>query len=174
MFALVALIAQSIETNLGLESFLPTSVLGWLGILTTVGLVIDRVWNRGKKEGVSEETINGIGLRVKAVESNHERLEGQFIEHQRTVDRVLVANENLLKEIGRAERASMTAREDSEKFTIDIGSKVDALRRDVLAEVGDARREFSAQAGAMEVALGKLETEVRLRAEFEARERNQE
>ena len=171
MFALVALIAQGVETNLGIESFLPTSVIGWLGILTSLSLVIDRIWNRGKKEGVSETTINDFGQRVKAVESNHERLEGQFIEHQRTVDRVLVANENLLKEIGRAERASMTAREDSEKFTLDIGSKVDALRRDVLAEVGSARREFSAQTGAIEVALGKLETEVRLRAEFEARER---
>ena len=155
--------AQGIEPRLGIESFLPTSVVGWLGTITTAALLIDRIRNRGKKEGVDETQLNGLGERVKAVESNHGRLEGQFIEHQRTVDRVLTANAQLLTEIGRAERASSLCREDTERYTLEIGSKVDTLRREVLAEVGT-----------LNTSVAKLETEVRLRAEFDARERDRD
>jgi hypothetical protein len=110
---------------------------------------------------------------VTIVEQNHERLEGQFLEHQRTVDRILAQNGQLLTEIGRAERSAGQCREDTERYTLEIGSKVDTLRREVLAEVGGARREFTEQTGTINVELGKLATEVRLRAEFDARDRGE-
>lgn len=163
MHVLSALLAQGIEPKFGIETALPTSIAGWLGVTLSIGLVIDRIRNRGKREGVDEAQLNGLGERVKTVEANHERLEGQFIEHQRTVDRVLTANAQLLTEIGRAERASSLCREDTERYTLEIGSKVDTLRREVLAEVGT-----------LNTSVARLETEVRLRAEFDARERDRE
>lgn len=173
MLALLLAIQETDGKKL-VESFLPTSVVGWL---TTIGLILsvaERIWNRGKKQGVSEETVNGMGLRVKAVEEKNKMLEGRFEEHQRSVDRILVQNEHLIKELGKAERGTDQCREDTERFTIEIGSKVDSMRRDVMAELSTSRREFGERAGALEVAVGVLTREVQLRAEFEEREdRNQ-
>lgn len=171
---LALFILQDTASRFGIESILPSSVLGWLSVVTAGGLLIDRIRNRGKKEGVDEATINGLGARVRDVETNHERLEGQFLEHQRTVDRILAQNGQLLTEIGRAERSAGQCREDTERYTLEIGSKVDTLRREVLAELGSARTDFSERTGKIEVDIGKLTTEVKLRAEFDARDdRNQ-
>ena len=149
----IALQADTVGDRFGIESILPTSVGGWLAIFTAAGLLIDRIRNRGKKEGVDEATVNGLGSRVHDVELVVERIEGQFLEHQHTVDRVLFSNENLLKEIGKADRSVVQCREDTEKFAIEIGSKVDAMRRDVLSEVGATRKDLSERMGTIEVGL---------------------
>lgn len=174
MLALLLSAIQDAEGRKLVESILPTSLIGWL---TTIGLVVsvgERIWNRGKHQGVSEQTVNGMGVRVKAIEDGYARLEGQFTEHQRSVDRVLGQNEHLIKELGKAERGTDQCREDTEKFSIEIGSKVDTMRRDVLQELRETREEFGSRAGALEVNIGVLTREVQLRAEFNARDdRNQ-
>lgn len=157
----------------GFESFLPTSLVGALGVLVSGGLLVDRIKNRGRKEGVSEGALNGMGERVGKVEANHKTLEGQFTEHQRSVDRVLVQNDNLLREIGKADRSVTQCRDDTERFSIDIGTKVDTMRRDVLASVENTRRDLDAKIGDLNVAVEGVKTEVRLRAEFDDQRRRE-
>ena len=141
------------------DRILPTNLGALLAMLISAGLLIDRVKNRGKKEGVDEATVNGLGVRISKTETNIDRLFGQFAEHQRTVDRVLGANENLLKEIGHAEKGASQCREDYERFTIEIGTKVD-----------DMRRELSGKIGELAIQLKGVETEVKLRAQFDERD----
>jgi hypothetical protein len=138
----------------------PTSVGAWIAVFLSGGLLIDRIKNRGKKEGIDETALNGIGSRVEKVEKAQERMDGQFQEHQRSVDRVLGEHGNLLTALGKAERSSERCLDDMQKFTIDIGSKIDNLRREVVEQVSDIK-----------VSLEGVKTEVRLRAEFEERER---
>jgi hypothetical protein len=170
----LALFLQSSATRVGLDSWLPNTATGWITTIGFLGLLGKEIWKRGQKEAVSEETINGMGARIEAVERSNSQLVGQFQEHQRTVDRILASNEKLLVEIGHAEKGAAQCREDTEKYTLEIGSKVDTLRREILAELREAREELSNRTGNMEVKVGELATEVRLRAEFDARDNQRE
>ena len=174
LLPVVSLMLQDASAKMvGLESWLPTSLGGWLAVLTAGGLLIDRIKNRGKKDAVDETTLNGLGDRVTKTEHKFDRLDGQFTEHQRAVDRVLVQNENLLREIGKSERSVQQCHDDTEKFSIELGTKVDTMRRDVLAEVRQTRDELTEKIGTLEVGLESVKTEVRLRAEFDSRDDRQ-
>lgn len=165
---------QSSAEKIGLEGWLPTTATGWITTVGFIGLLGKEIWKRGQKEAVSEAAFNGMGARVTAAEKKNEQLFGQFQEHQRTVDRILLSNEKLLLEIGHAERSAQQCRDDTDRYTIEIGSKVDTLRREVLAELRETREEFGDRAGKLEVDIATLTREVKLRAEFDDRhDRNQ-
>lgn len=171
-FTLYAIaVLQSAAEKVGLEGWVPNNLVGVLTAISVGGLLVEKLVNRGKKQGVDESTVNGLGSRITNVEQNHTKLEGQFAEHQRSVDRVLVQNEGILREIGKAERSVTQCQDDTEKFSIEIGGKVDTMRRDVMAELQAARREFAERTGKIEVGLAEVKREVELRAEFENRER---
>lgn len=156
----IASLIQAIADKPIPEKVWPTSVGAWIAVLVSGGLLIDRIRNRGKREGVDESTLNGMGSRIEKVEKGQERMEGQFSEHQRSVDRVLHEHGQLLTQIGQAKNSSDRCLDDMQKFTIDIGSKIDQLRREVVDQVGGIK-----------VSLEAVKTEVRLRAEFEERGR---
>lgn len=162
MLAIVALLAQSTAEKVGLESWVPNNLVGVLTAISVGGLLIEKLVNRGKKQGVDESTVNGMGLRITKVEADNKRLEGQFAEHQRSVDRVLLQNEGLLKEIGKAENAAARCGDDMERYTIQVGTKVDEMRRELSGKIGD-----------LTVQLEGVKTEVRLRAQFEERDRRE-
>lgn len=141
----------------------PTSVGAWVAVVVSGGLLFDRIKNRGKKEGIDESVLNGMGERVQKVETAQTALEGRFLEHQRSVDRLIDQHSQLLNQIGKAEKSSERCFDDMQKFTIDIGSKIDNLRREVVDQVG-----------AIKVSLAEVKTEVNLRAKFDERERENE
>lgn len=64
----------------------PSSVLDWAALLVSGGLLVDRLWKRGKKEGVDESTVNGIGARVAVVESGNTSAHTQIDELVRRAD----------------------------------------------------------------------------------------
>jgi hypothetical protein len=155
-------IVQSTAEKVGLESWVPNNLVGVLTAISVGGLLIEKLVNRGKKQGVDESTVNGMGVRITKVEADNKRLEGQFQEHQRSVDRVLLQNEGLLKEIGKAENAASRCGDDMERYTIQVGAKVDDMRRELSGKIGD-----------LTVQLEGVKTEVRLRAQFEERDRRE-
>ena len=65
----IAAIAQAIGQG-SEDKIWPSSIASWIAVLVSGGLLLDRLWNRGKKEGVDESTLNGIGARVSVVESS--------------------------------------------------------------------------------------------------------
>lgn len=159
----IASFVQAVTTTSVVDRLLPSNLGALLAMLISAGLLIDRIKNRGKKEGVDESTLNGMGTRIGKVEESQKRMEGQFTEHQRSVDRVLHEHGQLLTAIGQAKNASDRCLDDMQKFTIDIGSKIDGMRRELVDQVSGIK-----------VSLEAVKTEVRLRAEFEERERESE
>lgn len=152
---LAFVMTQAAAAKTTADQFLP-----YLNTIAVAAILLDRIKNRGKKEGVDETTVNDFGARVGKVEAANKVFEGQFSEHQRQLAEVLAQNGQLLREIGHAEKGADQCREDTEKFAINIGVKVDEMRRELSGKIGD-----------LTVQLEGVKTEVRLRAQFGERDR---
>ena len=80
--SLIQVLAQTTE-----DKIWPTSIAGWVPTIGLGALVFDRLWNRGKKEGVDEGTLNGIGARVTVVEASFTRADARLDELERRADK---------------------------------------------------------------------------------------
>jgi hypothetical protein len=96
--ALVQAITQRVEDRIW-----PTSAAGWIAVVVSGGLLLDRLWNRGKKEGVDESTLNGIGARVGVVETSSTSAHTRIDELVRRADAKDVEIRGVTADIARLE-----------------------------------------------------------------------
>jgi hypothetical protein len=81
----------------------PSSVVDWTALVVSGGLLLDRLWNRSKKEGVDEATLNGIGARVAVVESGSVSAHARIDELVRRADAKDVEVRGVTADIARLE-----------------------------------------------------------------------
>jgi hypothetical protein len=98
----IAAIAQAI-TQAPQDRVWPASIAEWIAIVVSGGLLLDRLWNRGHKEGVDEQTLNGIGSRVTVVESSSTSAHTRIDELVRRADAKDIEIRGVTADIGRLE-----------------------------------------------------------------------
>lgn len=125
----------------------PVTVAGWVTLTLAVLGLIGALYSYAK----TMVHLNGLGERVTAVENRQTRAEEREQQILRAIDKMTTAQDELLKEVGRAHASAATCSKEMEEYAIDVGAKVDELRRIVNDEGRKAGERLQA-----------VETELRL------------
>lgn len=139
-------------------SIWPQTVMGWVTFFISIGAGIGMIvaWGR------LLEKLNGYGQRLTDVEGKVDKLAGLVAEQTRSLDLVRAVHEAMLKQLGKAERSAEQCGEDMGEYAREIGSKLDAWRREQSGDVAALRNDFHEVDKTLSMKLEGLEREVRL------------
>lgn len=113
--------------GLSFDSFWPTTAIGWLTFVVAVGGLIGMIYRHAK----TLNALNGLGGRVDAVEQRLSIIDGQNIERDKAFALMVQANAQLIQQIGEAKKSSEQCDSNSEQYFVQIGSKIDEMRREL-------------------------------------------
>ncbi len=114
------------------SSFWPTTIVGWIttaGFLASIGLFFI---DRGKRE----QKINDWGERVNVWGEDVKRLEGTMGEHEKLMVGIVTTQERITLELGKATTKAEDSEATSERHAIELGVKVDEMRRSLEQKLG--------------------------------------
>jgi hypothetical protein len=114
------------------ESFWPATVVGWITVAGFVAGSIVYLIDRGRRE----EKINGWGKRVDDTASALEHIRGTQEEHARLMAGIVATQERITEALGESRRASEDCESNAERHSIEIGVKVDEMRRSIEDKIG--------------------------------------
>lgn len=128
----------------------PATATGWASLLVATAALVSILY--GYAKGIAK--LNGYGERLQRQEGKVERLSAQATEFERQVARVTDAQERLLDRIGAAERSAEGCNANVTNFGIEIGSKVDDLRRTMEREARSAGERLVAVETKLDLIVG--------------------
>lgn len=136
----------------------PTTVMGWVALGAAVLALVGGIMAWGRLL----EKLNGYGERLKKVEGDVQGIHGTMEEHRRALESITAANAALAERLGEAKKAAETCTEDMREYALDIGTKLDAWRREFSAELGALRKDFHDVDKTLSTKLEGVERELRL------------
>lgn len=113
-------------------AFWPTTVVGWITVLGFIGILIGYIVERTRRD----EKINGWGARVDEFGKELATVRGTQEEHAKVMAGIVAAQERIVEELGKATKAAEDCEATSERHTLELGSKVDDMRRSIEAKIG--------------------------------------
>lgn len=112
--------------------FWPATIVGWITTLGFIGGLALYLVDRGKRE----EKINGWGKRVDDFKEELATVRGTQEEQARIMAGIVADQVRFAEAMGKAVRASEDCEAGSERRTIEIGVKVDEMRRSIEGKIG--------------------------------------
>lgn len=103
----------------------PVTITGWFALFLSAAGLVSVIY--GYAKGIAK--LNGYGERLKRQEGKVDRLSAQATEFERQVERVTVAQGQLLREIAATQKSAEGCNIQVQDFAVMIGSKIDELRR---------------------------------------------
>lgn len=125
----------------------PITVTGVMAFLLSLAALLSIIY--GYAKGLAR--LNGYGERLNQHKVTMETFRAQATEFERQVQRVTVAQEQLLREIAAAQKTAEGCGAQMQDFAIQIGSKIDEMRRESRNEARETGER-----------LASLETAVRM------------
>jgi hypothetical protein len=120
---------QALKQTSADSSFWPVTVAGWGTLILSTFTIAGGVFALGKFYAA----LNGLGARVTDMEKDQEKAEGEKIIMQRQIDRTLDQHESLIARVAESKKSAEKCDEDTVELGILIGSKIDAVGRDLNA-----------------------------------------
>lgn len=116
--------------------FWPVTSAGWItligGTISLLGILGAGLWAYAKFLA----HLNGLGDRVDKLTSRADAAEAREKDLATAVDRITSSTEQLLREVGRAQRQADDCDGNTERFAIDIGSKLNDFQRTLGERIG--------------------------------------
>lgn len=112
--------------------FWPVTIVGWITTLGFIGGLSLYLIDRGKRE----EKINGWGRRVDETVEEMTKVKGRQEGHERLMASIVADQVRITEALGKAVRAAEDCESGSERRTIEIGVKVDEMRRSIETKIG--------------------------------------
>lgn len=128
----------------------PTSVAGWLAIITSISALVALPVGWGKLI----QKVNDFGRRVARIEKYSGELDTEMSDLRKLGERIMNSHEGLTRDVARAERAAETCNDRMAESMANVAGMVAEIRKDL----NDHGR-------AMTERLTAVETELRLRRE---------
>lgn len=103
----------------------PITVAGWATLaMAALGLLAALyTWFKNLAH------LNGLGERVTAVEQAQKQSEAREAQFLRSVDKVLAAQDALLERVARNDKATEDCRDVMQQYALEVGVKIDELRK---------------------------------------------
>jgi hypothetical protein len=102
---------------------LPSSIAGWITIIVALAAIAGTIWSHGKARG----ELNGFGERLKKVEDEQRKSEGERDADRINISRLLGQHDTILGIIGGARESAESCIEQTRDLGIEIGSEVAEL-----------------------------------------------
>lgn len=103
----------------------PATIAGWVALLASMAALGGLLIGTGK----TIQRLNGYGDRLSRVENSQEEIKGAMATLQQVSANLLAAQGQLLEKIGDAKRHADECQTITRDLGIDLGSKMDELRR---------------------------------------------
>jgi hypothetical protein len=111
--------------------FWPVTIVGWITALGFIGGLALYLIDRGKRE----EKINGWGRRVDETVEEMRKVSGKQEEHARLMASIVADQVRITEALGEAKKGAEDCEASSERHTIEIGVKVDEMRRSIEGKI---------------------------------------
>jgi hypothetical protein len=135
---------------------LAQSVMAYVGFFGAIASMVLVGWRAGKEksrmeahEKATNDALDGFGGRVESLEAEVQAMQTSQTEWLRSLERVLASNESLVRDVARSQKAAEDCDSHAEGYFISIGSKLDAL----IKELNEARRVDGERLKAVETRL---------------------
>lgn len=101
----------------------------WVSLFLSIVVIVGGLIAFGK----FLQTLNGFGVRLKAVEGRQDKTDGNQNAMQGQINQILGQHGTILERLGEAKKSAEKCNEDTVDLGIQIGSKIDVLGREVNA-----------------------------------------